>query len=373
MDELERFKAVVHFERPDYWPLLLCLGGYNISQGGLAKLHREGLPEWVTDNETWCRYWGQCTFDTARGIGAGGRTPEVETWIDGEFEYERSETGALTRRVKDWATSYSMPDFIEFAVRDRASWERYKSFGCTHASAEMLDEQVRRFAGRTRPLMVHVTGTWGHVRNLMGPERALMGIYDEPEFVREIIRHELHETERFVLPVIEALRPEVVNIWEDFAYNHGLMISPKTFREFCAPYYRRVASFCRDCGVELLIVDCDGKVGELCALLEEVGFNGSWPLEQVCGNPVIEYRERHPNMIFIGGIEKEIVNSGNGRCIDAELAKIPPVLEQGGYFPTFDHMLQINVGFPELCYCMTRLHEICGSELGSFPRVSICP
>ena len=36
MNELERFKTVLHFEKPDYYPLLLCLGGYNISKGGLV-------------------------------------------------------------------------------------------------------------------------------------------------------------------------------------------------------------------------------------------------------------------------------------------------------------------------------------------------
>ena len=368
MNELERFKTVLHFEKPDYYPLLLCPGGYHITKGGLAKLHREGMPEWVADNETWCQYWGQCTFDHAEDIGADWRAPKVETWIEGDFEYTRSETGALTRRVKDWEMNYSMPDFIEFDVRDRASWERYKSFGATHVSQGKLEEQVRRFKDRTRPLMMFGGGTWGWARMLLGPERALMAVYDEPDLLRDMIDHRLGEIERFVFPVIEALRPEVVGLWEDFAYNHGMLISPKVFRELCAPYYRRVASFSRECGVELLIVDCDGKVDRFCELLEEVGFNGSWPLEQVCGNPVAEYRKRHPNMIFSGGIEKEIANTGNAHRIEAELAKVPPVLEQGGYFPTFDHMLQITVGFDELCQCMTRLHEMCGSDLGSFPR-----
>jgi len=262
MNELERFKTVLHFEKPDYYPLLLCLGGYNISKGGLAKLHREGLPEWVADNETWCRYWGQCTFEHAEGIGAGWRAPNVETWVEGDFEYTRSETGALTRQVRDWETNYSMPDFMEFDVRDRASWEEYKGFGATHASHEKLEGQVRRLRDRTRPLMVQAGGTWGWARNLLGPERALMAVYDEPDLLRDMMAHRLEEIERFVFPVIEALQPEVVNVWEDFAYNHGMLISPKVFRELCAPYYRRVASFCRDCDVELLIVDCDGKVDQ---------------------------------------------------------------------------------------------------------------
>lgn len=174
------------------------------------------------------------------------------------------------------------------------------------------------------------------------------------------------------MPVMERYRPEVVSMWEDFGYNHGLLISPDTFRTLCAPHYRRVAEVARDCGAALLIVDSDGKVDEYCLLLEEVSFNGCWPMEQVCGNDLLAYRQRQPRFVFAGGIEKEIVNTGNGARIESELVpRIPQLLEHGDFLPMFYHALQTTVGFAELCRCMTRLHQICGSEhLGAFPRVA---
>ena len=226
MTELERFKAVMHFEEPDYYPLILTLAAFTATKGGMAKLHREGLPEWVKDNETWCRYWGQAMVDVARHIGVGEKPMGVETWFEGDFEFTRRETGALIRRVKDHETAYSMPEFIEFDVRDRPSWERLKTFGAQEASSEKLAEHVRRFKDRTRPLMVSAGGTWGRVRNLMGPERALTGIYDDPELIREMIEWQIDQFERFAFPVIEALQPEIVMLWEDFCYNHGMLISP---------------------------------------------------------------------------------------------------------------------------------------------------
>jgi len=72
MTELERFLAVVHFEKPDYYPLLNTGGLGYVHEGGLVKLHNEGLPADVKD---------------------------LETWIEGEFEFVRSECGAFTRQV----------------------------------------------------------------------------------------------------------------------------------------------------------------------------------------------------------------------------------------------------------------------------------
>lgn len=373
MTELERFRAVTRFERPDYWPLFGRHALGSVHKGGMLKLHQQGLPESVNDYDSWFAYWGGVTCDVASSIGVDAPGITSESWTEGEFEFIRYQTGALTRQVRDNELTYSMPDFQEFHVRDRASWETYRDLTTPRlVDARKLDAMRLQFVHRTRPLAIYCGGTWGTVRNDMGPERALLAMYDEPDLVRDMLEHKLWVQETFTFPVIEELRPEIVTMWEDFCYKHGMMISPDMFREFCAPYYRRVADVARSCGAELLVVDCDGKVEEFCPLLEEVGFNGCYPMERVCGNDILQYRRRQPRFVFCGGVEKEIASSGNADRIDAELLpRIPRVLEQGGYFPMFDHGLSTNVGFDELCCCWTRLHEVCGSAelgLGQFPR-----
>jgi hypothetical protein len=373
MNELERFKAVVRFERPDYWPLLAAHALGTPHKGGLLKLHREGLPAWVNDTDSWCRYWGECTFDHAGSTGVGAPGVRSTSRIEDGFEIIEYETGARTRQVIDNEITYSMPDFQKFHVRDRDSWERYRDLTTPRAAdAGRIEKWRERFRGRTRPLAVHCGGTWGSVRNDMGPEAALLAIYDQPDLVRDMIAHYLWRQEQYVFPVIEALRPETIHMWEDFCYRNGMLISPAAFREFCAPYYRRVAEFGRACGAELLFVDCDGKVDEFIPLLEEVGFNGLMPLEQVCGNDVSAYRARSPRFVFLGGIEKEIASTGQTHRVETELVPaVNKALAARGCFPMFDHGLSTNVGFPELCRCMARLHELCGSagcKLGQFPR-----
>ncbi len=383
MTELERFLAVVRFEPPDYWPLLAAHALGSVHKGGLPKLHGEGMPQWVSDIESWCRYWGQCTYELASPIGIGAPGVRTESWVEGDFEFVRSETGALTRQVLNNEMVYSMPDFIEFDVRDRASWEAFRDRITPRAKAD-VEDQAGRLDGRTRPAAIGGGATWGRVRDWMGPRRALLAIHDEPELLREMIGFQQWLWDEFTLPVIQRYRPEVILWWEDFCYNHGMLISPGAFREFCAPFYRHAAAVARDCGAELLMVDCDGNVGHYLLLLEEVGFNGCCPMEQVCGNDLLAYRRRQGRMIFAGGIDKWVAASGNGHRIEAEiLSKVPPMLGGfrsrskrfgdpggGGYFPAFDHGLPPQVGFRELCRAMTLLHEICGSEeLGEFPRM----
>jgi len=369
MTELERFLAVVRFEKPDYWPLINAAGLGYVHKGGLIKLYGEGLPERVSDLEAWLTYWGQCGFEDLAAIGRDAPGIKSESWVEGEYEFIRRETGSLTRQVIDNDVAYCMPEFIEFDVRDRASWERFRDLSMPRAKAD-VEEQAAQLDNRTRPLRASAGSTWGTVRSWMGPERALLAVYDDPDLVREMIEWQTLVFDEYMAPAIERYRPKVISMWEDFCYNHAMLISPKTFRELCVPHYRHVVEVGRDCGAELLIVDSDGKVDEYCLLLEEVGFNGCWPMEQVCGNDLLAYRERQPNFIFAGGVEKEVCNTGNAARIEPELfPRVPKMLEKSGFFPMFDHALQTDVGFDELCRCMTLLHQICGSEhLGEFPR-----
>lgn len=373
MDQLERFRAVVHLQEPDYWPLLAGHALGTPHQGGLRKLHAEGLPEHVRDIDSWCAYWGESTFDVADSPAEGAPGVAATSRLEGGFEIIEYETGARIRQVLDNANVYSMPDFQTFHVRDRASWERYRELTTPTALNEKTLEAMRsRFEHRVRPLAVHCGGTWGVVRNDMGPERALTAVYEDPELVHDMIDHYLRVQEQFVFPVIQALRPEIVMGWEDSCYNNGMLIGPGHFREFCAPYYRRVAEVARECGAELLFVDSDGKVADFIPLLSECGFNGLMPMEQVCGNDPVAYRERTPGFVFLGGIEKEIASTGNRHRIASELTpKVRAMLKLRGCFPMFDHGLSTCVGFDEHCRCMTRLHELCGSAhlgLGDFPR-----
>ncbi len=386
MNDLERFKAVCRGEKPDYVPIFGFPGAPGMSGGAMAKTHERlvatGMPDWVDgchrlgrsdSTEKWCRYWGTTQpigidffpADAARGF-------KTETRVEGEFEIIESETGAVTRQVIDNDITYIMPEFVSYDVRDRASWEFYRD-GVTPGPlwpAERIEENCRRFDDRDKPLAVGAGGTWGSMRSLMGPQRACTVLYDDPDLAHEIIDYFAWHRRTYVFPLIERLRPETVGCWEDMCYNHGLLIGPDHFREFCSPSYREVAAVARDCAAEMATVDCDGNVMELVDLLAECGLNALYPFEVKAGNDLFELRRRHGEFILMGWLEKESVNEGNEDRIAWEiLSKVPPLLEQGRYFPNGDHGLQPLVTFPALCMFMTLLHEVTGNPEGEFPRM----
>lgn len=387
LTDRERFLAVVSGQQPDYVPIFGFPGAPGMSWGCLRLTHERlvatGMPahiggcmtDWVyRDVEGWFRYWGTTgpigpDFGLARGA-LGIRTTRRE---EGGFVYIEGEDGSLTREVVGNADNYIMPEFRRYPVRDRASWEFYRDRTRPRdcMPRDELEAHCRRYDDRRRPLVIGTGSTFGQVRSLMGTEAAGLALYDDPELVHDIIGTAREHNRRYVFPLIERLRPEIVVCWEDIGYKTSMLIGPEAFREFCAPLYREVADCARACGVQVLAVDSDGCAMQLLPLLVECGFNGLYPFEVKGGNDLFVLRRRYPKAVLFGWLEKEVVNEGNDHLIEPEIrGKVPALLAQGRYFPNGDHGLQPPVTYPNLCRFMTILHEVCNNPEGEFPRLA---
>ena len=386
MNDRERFLAVASFQEPDYVPIFGFPGSPGMAGGCMARTHDRlvatGMPADVggryalgakrTGVEIWYRYWGTTgpiypDFSPAWGAEGFKTVSRIE---DG-FEIIESESGAVTRQVIDNDITYSMPEFVRYAVRDRDSWQLYKRRMTPRQflPPEEMDRRCSRYDGRDRPLCVGGGGPYGFCRGLMGPEALSLAFYDDPELVHDMVQWQLEQASRAMFPMIERLRPEIVGMGEDLCYNHGMLLSPGHFHEFLGPYYRAVCDCARAAGAAVVAVDTDGNAMEYAAVAQTYGVNAVHPFEVKAGNDLFVLGRRHPRLILFGWLEKETINEGNERLIEPEIRrKVPPLLARGGYFPNGDHGIQPLVTFANLCRFMTILHEVCGNPEGEFPR-----
>jgi len=388
MNDIERFKAIVHFEQPDYVPIFGFPGAPGMSRGAMQFTHdrlvETGMPAWVggryidwvcRDVESWYRYWGTTgPVDIDFGLAWGARGIGSTTRIVDGYEIIEGEDGSITRQIIDNDKIYIMPEYIRYSVRDRASWEFFKERITPRdfMSREEMEANCRRFDNRTMPLEIGAGGGYGRIRGLMGPAAASLAFYDDPELVHDITEFYLQQVREYVFPLIERLKPEIVAMGEDCCYNHGMLVSPAQFEEFFGDYYREVCDCARANGADIVSVDTDGNAMEFTGLARSYGVNAIYPYEVKAGNDLFKLREQYPDFILLGWLEKETVNEGNEATIEPEImSKVPPLLEKGGYFPNGDHGIQPDVTFPNMCKFMTMLHEVCGNPEGEFPRVGI--
>ena len=232
-----------------------------------------------------------------------------------------------------------------------------------------MEENCRRFDDRDVPLCIGTGSTYGHVRGLMGTEATSITLYEDPELFHDIVQTTFQRVRKYVFPLIERLTPEVVAAGEDLCYNHGMLLSPQHFEDFCGAFYREVCDCAFASGAELVAIDTDGNAMEFVGAAASCGVNAIYPFEVKAGNNLFALREKYSKFVFFGWLEKETVNDGNEKLIEPEIMnKVPPLLQAGRYFPNGDHGMQPLVTFPNLCRFMTVLHEVCRNPKGVFPR-----
>ena len=91
------------------------------------------------------------------------------------------------------------------------------------------------------------------------------------------------------------------------------------------------------------------------------GVNMLWPLEQAAGMDPRELRKKFgKSLCLAGGIDKREIAKGP-EAIEKELyAKIPPLLEQGGYIPHIDHAIDPDISWDNMQYYMALKRKLIG-------------
>jgi uroporphyrinogen decarboxylase len=68
------------------------------------------------------------------------------------------------------------------------------------------------------------------------------------------------------------------------------------------------------------------------------------------------------DLLLMGGIDKRALITGP-KDIDAEIMRVAPLIEQGGYIPWLDHSVPPDVSFDNFLYYMDRLERLIDGRL----------
>ncbi|MHB9129552.1 MAG: uroporphyrinogen decarboxylase family protein [Armatimonadota bacterium] len=272
--------------------------------------------------------------------------------------------GILMRERKDNPWS-SMPQFIRFPVDTREDFHRLvrKRLQPDLAARIGQDYAVQLTARRKRdvPLIV-ISDRWGGffggLRNMVGVERLCMLFYDDPAFVEEMMDAVADFIIAMMGRVLDYTDIDVYGFWEDMAYKTAPLIGPDLVRRFMLPRYKRVIEYLRSRGVELFALDSDGDISSLIPVWLDAGINTLYPFEVQCGMDVLQVRKEYGRDLRIWfGIDKRALAQGPA-AIDAELQRVRPLVEDGGYVPGLDHSMPPDVSFANYCYYMEQLRGI---------------
>lgn len=185
-----------------------------------------------------------------------------------------------------------------------------------------------------------------------------MMFIDNPDFVHEMIFFWSNFVSKVLKRVLNAGIVDRILINEDMTYKEKSMISPVMTRRFLFPVWSRWVQEAKNAGVEIIEIDSDGCVDELIPIWIEAGVNCCSPMEVSAGTDLSKLRRQFNKKItFRGGINKQCIAKG-GETLVAELNRLKPAIDTGGYIPCCDHAVPPDVSwqnFLEYCKLLGRL------------------
>ena len=192
-------------------------------------------------------------------------------------------------------------------------------------------------------------GFFGSLRNLMGVQNLCMAFYDQPRLIERMMEERADRIIEITGEVLKHTRCETFWFWEDMAYNGGPLVSPLLFRKFALRHYQRVCEWLRSQGIRHIGLDSDGKIDSLIPVWLDAGITLLWPFEVQSGMDVLQVRRQYGNRLGImGGLDKRVLAKG-GPAMRAEVDRVMPLLEQGGYIPELDHSVPPDVSWANFC------------------------
>ena len=221
--------------------------------------------------------------------------------------------GALFQRVRDdpdgsyvdeWGVSYLPgPEAVAHPLRGPiATLDDARGYTPPDPDAPhrlgKLPELVARYKGK-RAILFHHRAAFMWSAYLMGLDNLLMNLIAEPELVELTMDKVLRCNMRIVQRAIRA-GAEVIILGDDYAGNHGPMMSPALFRQFILPKLARMIAMIHDEGA-LCIKHSDGDLYPLLDDIVSAGPDGINPIEPVAGMALKKVKQLVGDQVCLTG------------------------------------------------------------------------
>jgi hypothetical protein len=353
----ERFNKVFRWEKPDRVPDM----EFGYWDKTVAVWHEQGLPAGCRTNEDVERHLGLEGLSIipevpiARGLFPAFEEKTIEQ--RGDRRLVQTKDGALTEML-DYDSS--MPRFIRFAVETRADWERLRDERLDFRRPDRVGDvsaAIGTAHAAEMPILFHCGSLYGWLRDWMGLENLSVALMTDRDWVKEMMEHLTLMDLYFIETFIPASGVDVAWWWEDMCYNHGPLLSPKLFDELMVPRYKRITDALRGRGLDVNVLDCDGRIYDLVPGWLRGGINCMFPIEAAHTDPWRLRQAYGRDVLLLGGVNKLALIAGP-EAIDRELERLHPLVEMGGYLPCVDHRVPPDVTYENYLYYLDKKKAI---------------
>lgn len=373
MNARERFKAILNYESYDRLPIIhfgfwhkTLENWYN--EGHLTKeeafnWYENNIPvdDLINRKLGFDSIWGVPFYNGYKSLYPHFETKTIEILPDG-MKKVLSSDGVIVMQKEGIV---SIPMEVDHLLKDRKSWEEHYLPRLQYSDDRINTEELEKlisFTNNELPLGIFCGSLFGHIRNWMGVEGISYLYSDDEDLYDEIINTVAELCYRITEKILSmGVKFDFAHFWEDICFKNGPLVVPSIFKGKVGPHYRRITSLLKKYEVNIVALDCDGVIDALIPTWIENGVNTMFPMEVGTWNADIKpWREKYGKEIRgIGGMNKRVF-SYDYAAIDAEIERLKPLVELGGYIPCPDHHIPPDAIWENIQYYCDKMHKTFG-------------
>jgi hypothetical protein len=272
----------------------------------------------------------------------------------------------------------SIPAEVDHLLKNRDDWEEHYKHRLVYTPERVTQTHVRvndkmvpwteggleflKSGERDYYYGIHAGSLFGTFRNVVGVTGASYMFAEDDELFTEILDAVAEVCYRGVKDALESgAKFDFLHFWEDICFKNGPLVIPSVFEEKVGPHYKRITDLARQHGITVCSLDCDGCIDALIPTWLGNGVNTMFPIEVGTWNASIApWREQYGREIRgVGGMNK-VVFAHERSDIDAEVERLRPLVELGGYIPCPDHRIAPDAKWDNVRYYCDKMRETFG-------------
>lgn len=223
----------------------------------------------------------------------------------------KTKWGVTLRWPEDQIGSFPVHDDEHKVLKDITKWKEVvkapsvfyteEEWAAAIAHANSVDRNEKFVTAFVVPGIFEMT------HHLMGMEDALMGLYEEPELMKELIDYVVEYELTYAKEVIDHIHPDALFHHDDWGSQKSTLISPAMFEEFFLPAYKKVYGFWKANGVELIVHHSDSYAATLVPYMIEMGID-IWQGAMTTNNIPELIKKYGGKITFMGDIDSGVVD-----------------------------------------------------------------
>jgi uroporphyrinogen decarboxylase len=334
MNSKERFSRIFKHQEADRIPII-----DDPWDATIERWQKEGLPK----DRSFVDFFDLDRVEKIH-LDNSPRLPTKVLEDTAEYRVYTSEWGVT---LKQWKTRASTPEFLDFTITDPDTWRRHKERMAP--SEERIDwpnlksrykTWCRQGAWIQASLWFgfDVTHSW-----IVGTERILFALIENPEWVKEMFNH-LLEVQLQMLDRVWEAGLHFDSIWwpDDMGYKGHQFFSVDMYRNLLKPVHQRAIDWAHQKGIPAHLHSC-GDIRPLIPELLDIGLDALNPLEVKAGMDPLQLKAEYGDRLVLhGGINAVLWN--DPEAIRAEMERVIATLkENGGDIFSSDHSVPSSV------------------------------